>query len=1231
MAARSNSGKELRNILAEKLVNAVYEDKPEQFLPQSLFSKLITKEVIIRELGLEGKTKLGLEEQTDTDLIHWIYKDAPKLFATTVQCLRDPDSVRNAMRQFKEFRPAGDSNSTTRGIDDLTLSSIELFDEKKTVQTCYNSAFKSNWEPFPRAEFFSKRWRCLAEVFKPDQYKYKLSIESILPVVWKNEAKRGGFSQVHRVEIHKDHWKHDCASDMIAIKSISLGNSNEAEGAKAAWEKEAKALKAIKKLNTPHILQCIAAVEQEHRLFFLFRWADGGDLHDYWHERSPHRRQANMVRDVIRQLYGLAEALHMLHNINSTDESRSHDARESIRHGDIKPTNILRFLNGQGTTELGLLKIADMGLAKQHVQYTRERNGITSTNYWTVQYMAPDHMRSQPLSRLYDIWSMGCVILDFVVWILYGNEGLEEFSQAVRTTKDKGGEAPYFSVKQTNNGVKQFEINPNVTIWLDGMLKDDPECAKESAIHDLLCLVKNKLLVVDLPPDHVRDRVGNPSQPKIRNKRDGTHQPVRATARILRDQLSKILDNIEKPQGYENYLLIAPNMDDLKVVWPGKPKDSQGNRVCQNFKKGKDFCLTNTPQAEDRLDFPVDDNFAQCVFDQLPKSLLEPQSEASQLCAKCRHLIFWEGNFHVEYSGAYLKIGADGTAHDDNDLPYCRFCRMILKILEKAKVQDDKFVTFTREMSRLKIEGSLFNEPVVSLILNSMPSTDLIQIGLPRLPAIEKVDEREVLFKIIRSWVNDCDKHNGCRPKYNMRLPTRLIDIGRHEQDKICICVPQKDIPTEAFSYIALSHPWGEGDFDRFTTRNEADLDRFKQGISLDELPCTFRDAVITTRALGKQYLWIDSLCILQDDQADKTREIPLMEYVYSSAYCVIAASRAQDQHTGFLLRRKNRSFIRFPNGVYACEPIDNFRSDVLDGSLSQRAWVLQERALARRTVFFTEVQTYFECGEGIRCETLGKIKHAETAFLGDPNFPSKSLDSTRGERIRDFTTLFAQYSRLGLKYPEDRPNAITGLEARLHRIYDSPKGQYGIFDNGDMKMKGLFLRSLLWRRGEKSWMRLAGGIDYLNPEGNKYVWAVNSINAYWTGDRGVDTSATLSPSQHAAIVSTPYITARPWRIDLARVRGMKHQLIYDVVEDGSQQHGDSMDSAEQQMLEGVVIARPKHQCREDSTYILIVEQQPVHTQAFAHGTKSYRRIGVGSVLSAHTAKVELGPKARIY
>lgn len=104
------------------------------------------------------------------------------------------------------------------------------------------------------------------------------------------------------------------------------------------------------------------------------------------------------------------------------------------------------------------------------------------------------------------------------------------------------------------------------------------------------------------------------------------------------------------------------------------------------------------------------------------------------------------------------------------------------------------------------------------------------------------------------------------------------------------------------------------------------------------------------------------------------------MEDVFSQAYCVLAASSAQGQTDGMLKPRQQRTHhpVKVTEGgvsVHVCEFMDSFQIDVLDSRLSQRAWVFQERALARRTIFFTDKQTYWECGDGIQCETMTKLQ----------------------------------------------------------------------------------------------------------------------------------------------------------------------------------------------------------------------------------------------------------------
>lgn len=112
------------------------------------------------------------------------------------------------------------------------------------------------------------------------------------------------------------------------------------------------------------------------------------------------------------------------------------------------------------------------------------------------------------------------------------------------------------------------------------------------------------------------------------------------------------------------------------------------------------------------------------------------------------------------------------------------------------------------------------------------------------------------------------------------------------------------------------------------------------------------------------------------------------MENVFSSAYCVLAASRAVNQSSGFLGQRggRERDYVTLYESdgkpFYICENIDSFEGHVLNSHLNTRGWVLQEHALARRTIFFAEEQTYWECGDGVRCETLTKMSKYVFPFL---------------------------------------------------------------------------------------------------------------------------------------------------------------------------------------------------------------------------------------------------------
>jgi hypothetical protein len=154
-------------------------------------------------------------------------------------------------------------------------------------------------------------------------------------------------------------------------------------------------------------------------------------------------------------------------------------------------------------------------------------------------------------------------------------------------------------------------------------------------------------------------------------------------------------------------------------------------------------------------------------------------------------------------------------------------------------------------------------------------------------------------------WIKECTgeyRHVGPQPNWT---PTRLLkitDLG-HE-----VCLHTPDMGNT--KYAALSHCWGTIPPTALTSHN---LRRFETGIRTKELPRTFQDAIWLTHQLHIPFIWIDSLCIFQDDPDDWIKESANMQYVYGNSFLTIAASRAASSSEGFLNNRIEKSYFPVP------------------------------------------------------------------------------------------------------------------------------------------------------------------------------------------------------------------------------------------------------------------------------------------------------------------------------
>ncbi|RWA08174.1 hypothetical protein EKO27_g6932 [Xylaria grammica] len=239
-------------------------------------------------------------------------------------------------------------------------------------------------------------------------------------------------------------------------------------------------------------------------------------------------------------------------------------------------------------------------------------------------------------------------------------------------------------------------------------------------------------------------------------------------------------------------------------------------------------------------------------------------------------------------------------------------------------------------------------------------------------------------------------------------------------------------------SLDVVSSWWG--DAVNFTTTRQS-LSARRQGIELSDIPETFLDAVIICRHLDIRYLWIDSLCICQDDTDDWAWQSACMSDVYMDAYIVIAASHASNSSQGVFHGRPTRpsTILDHPalgQGVHAHlisnrDEHDWYRRGFLQEPLSKRGWAFQERVLARRILHYSTEQMYFECDQGV----LGE----DGSFQGSRHLPIG--DNTPVLRLKGFSLwyyLIECFASRQLTKTSDKFPAISGLGKLFARKFQA-------------------------------------------------------------------------------------------------------------------------------------------------------------------------------------------------
>ncbi|KAH7090617.1 heterokaryon incompatibility protein-domain-containing protein [Paraphoma chrysanthemicola] len=247
----------------------------------------------------------------------------------------------------------------------------------------------------------------------------------------------------------------------------------------------------------------------------------------------------------------------------------------------------------------------------------------------------------------------------------------------------------------------------------------------------------------------------------------------------------------------------------------------------------------------------------------------------------------------------------------------------------------------------------------------------------------------------VRELISDCtDGHWQCNQGDKGFWPTRLIDVGPTDGSRLAKLVKTSGVPSK---YLALSHCWGlPGLGIRTLKTTSATIASHMIGIPLKSMPRNFQDAVFMTRALGVRYIWIDSLCIVQDSRDDWAAEGSQMDKIYKSAWLTLAATSASTSEDGFLdYQLRDRSFtiplqhcqspmeitLQARNNDHIVARFMETRNssrlepDIDESTWNSRGWTLQERHLSQRILHFSRTQIFWECRRGFASECGTRIK----------------------------------------------------------------------------------------------------------------------------------------------------------------------------------------------------------------------------------------------------------------
>ncbi|CAH0055757.1 unnamed protein product [Clonostachys solani] len=511
--------------------------------------------------------------------------------------------------------------------------------------------------------------------------------------------------------------------------------------------------------------------------------------------------------------------------------------------------------------------------------------------------------------------------------------------------------------------------------------------------------------------------------------------------------------------------------------------------------------LSHKADQCDSSSYPVSDALSDEIdvdaIEMRVKQLMKETHVTAGFCSRCSHLLQHWPNLSSNIDWDYA-VGQTYTTEEVEAASRlgCKLCAFLWTGLTKnnrvsicRKLEARLAALHSPARSSLTIQnwGTLndsdnngsqllwWNYPGKEATHCNMLGARLFKFESHLLPSDTKLwDEPNDPIELTKMWLLNCiECHETCRLKKSS-APRRLVSIANN-----FVKLVETELLDEMPHYATLSYCWGQVPFPKLTKKT---LPTFLNKIAFDSLPQTFQDAIEVARRLGLSYMWIDALCIIQDedDHSDWRQESGRMKSIYSGSHVTISASSAADVSQGFFPSSSPKYSGGFITHVQVGETtrVQNFHSttvhedSTVDTHLGGRSWAFQEKLLSPRTIHIGNHGFYWECRTEVKSQFLPE---------GFPGILPRSRLVCSEEEEWDWREIVNIYSKTRRTYELDILPALSGIAARQHDV-TGDKYLAGLWKNELLSMLPWFtfsqapvVKRPAWRAPTWSWASVEG------------------------------------------------------------------------------------------------------------------------------------------------------------